>query len=353
MGYHLIISALNLNRDNSLDIYWMNDKHRIIVFADKIKNTLHEAIKKSSKGKPTPSKAKASFKQHDAYQILQKFRLFTSEIIEEHIQEIKDPKLLAESDKNAAEVCDTLQGLKIENSEAKDSTENCDCLLTQFQMHLDKKDISSAATVRNKINVENLANDDECKYWKLSLNLFYSQCRYIDVAKSYLRMKDLLNAKEDKILALSNGLVALVLAQDSSDELHRILDKEKDLLGSSLPRLEQLLTLLTNNEVINLPLHTEITDKLNTFAFADKLTDKVIQHNKRIIKEKDQHTRDSYLKRFPIGPKKDRKIKPKQPSQPVLQNDGSNRHVNNFIQKIGDIKISKEDLNNIVVMLDE
>eukprot|EP01083_Nonionella_stella_P238413 835463_1 len=121
MGYHLIISALNLNRDNSLDIYWMNDKHRIIVFADKIKNTLHEAIKKSSKGKPTPSKAKASFKQHDAYQILQKFRLFTSEIIEKRIQEIKDPKLLAESDKNAAEVCDTLQGLKIENSEAKDS----------------------------------------------------------------------------------------------------------------------------------------------------------------------------------------------------------------------------------------
>eukprot|EP01083_Nonionella_stella_P088195 245622_1 len=217
-------------------------------------------------------------------------------------------------DKDIAAACDILQELQIETFGSMRKAEKCDFLLEQFRLNLAKKDFIRGTIVRNKITVRILKNlyDLECKYWNLSLILFYHhEAQYLALAKSYFRLKELLKRKEEKQSALSNGIFAMILAEysnESNDLLHRTLVQEKKLL-ESLPILRQLLSLLSKKELIEWPLNKEMMDRLTGFAFvgvaADtkmdlvpKLKRKVIEHNIRVAAQYYQRISTQRLAQF-------------------------------------------------------
>jgi len=202
---------------------------------------------------------------------------------------------------NIAEACDILQELQIETFGSMRKKEKCDFLLEQFRLNLAKKDFIRAVIVRNKITLKILKNlyDLEVKYWNLSLILFYHHERqFLQLAKSYFRLKELLKSGKEKLQALSNGIFALILAKydnEQYDLLHRTLQSEKKLL-EQLPMFRQLLTLLTTQELIEWPLSDEMMSALSKFKFvgvvdneqSDLITrfkDKVVQHNIRVVAE--------------------------------------------------------------------
>ena len=133
----------------------------------------------------------------------------------------------------------------------------------------------------------------------MSLILFYHHERqFLELAKSYFRLKELLKTTKDKLQALSNGILAVILAKygnEQNDLLHRTLKLEKKLL-EQLPIFRQLLTLLTTKELIDWPLPQQMMDKLKEFKFVgvmdkqqndlmDRLKDKIIQHNIHVVAE--------------------------------------------------------------------
>merc|ERR1712228_724037 len=202
-------------------------------------------------------------------------------------------------DKNIAEACDILQELQIETFGSMRKKEKCDFLLEQFRLNLAKKDFIRAMIVRNKISQKSLKNfyELECKYWNLSLILFYHfNKQFLALSKSYFRLKELLKTTKEKLQALSNGIFAIILAKfdnEQNDLLHRTLLSEKKLL-EQLPIFRQLLTLLTTKELIEWPLNEQMVNALNAFKFVgvvdneqkdlmQRLKDKIIQHNVRVI----------------------------------------------------------------------
>merc|ERR1712173_9927 len=204
-----------------------------------------------------------------------------------------------QDDKNIAEACDILQELQIETFGSMRKKEKIDFLLEQFRLNLAKKDFIRAMIVRNKISQKTLKKfyELECKYWNLSLILFYHHNKqFLALSKSYFRLKELLKESKEKLQALSNGIFAIILAKfdnEQNDLLHRTLVSEKKLL-ESLPIFRQLLTLLTTKELIEWPLNKPMMDSLNAFKFvgvvdndqADlmkRMKDKIIQHNVRVI----------------------------------------------------------------------
>eukprot|EP01084_Bolivina_argentea_P082323 149059_1 len=203
---------------------------------------------------------------------------------------------------NIAEACDILQELQIETFGSMRKKEKCDFLLEQFRLNLAKKDFIRARIIRNKISVKFLKNyyDLEVKYWNLSLILFYHNNRqFLELSKSYFRLKELLKTEKEKLDALCNGIFALILAEYNSEQndlLFRTLLNEKKLL-EKLQIFEQLLQLLTTRELIEYPLNSEMMNKLNQFNFIgvidnqqqpqliNLLKDRIIQHNIRVIAE--------------------------------------------------------------------
>ena len=154
-----------------------------------------------------------------------------------------------------------------------------------------------------RIIVNNIKNkqlyDLEVKYWNLSLILFYHHERqFLELAKSYLRLKELLKTTKEKLQALSNGIFAIILAKydnEQNDLLYRTLETEKKLL-EQLPIFRQLLTLLTTKELIEWPLNEQMLNELKKFKFVgvvdneqndliDLLKDKIIEHNIRVVAE--------------------------------------------------------------------
>ena len=139
----------------------------------------------------------------------------------------------------------------------------------------------------------------EVKYWNLSLILFYHNDRqFLELAKSYFRLKELLKTTKEKLQGLSNGIMAVILAKygnEQNDLLNRTLKIEKKLL-EQLPIFRQLLTLLTTKELIEWPLNQQMMEELGQFKFAgvhdkqqndlmDRLRDRIIQHNIRVVAE--------------------------------------------------------------------
>ena len=133
----------------------------------------------------------------------------------------------------------------------------------------------------------------------MSLILFYHhESQFLELAKCYFRLKELLKTSKEKLQALSNGIFALILASydnEQNDLLFRTLLGEKKLL-EQLPIFRQLLTLLTTRELIEWPLNEQMMDSLNKFKFIgvvdneqkgliDRLKDKVIHHNIRVVGE--------------------------------------------------------------------
>eukprot|EP00485_Elphidium_margaritaceum_P011845 CAMPEP_0202698690 /NCGR_PEP_ID=MMETSP1385-20130828/11935_1 /ASSEMBLY_ACC=CAM_ASM_000861 /TAXON_ID=933848 /ORGANISM="Elphidium margaritaceum" /LENGTH=470 /DNA_ID=CAMNT_0049355455 /DNA_START=49 /DNA_END=1458 /DNA_ORIENTATION=- len=202
---------------------------------------------------------------------------------------------------NVAEACDILQELQIETFGSMRKKEKCDFLLEQFRLNLAKKDFIRAVIVRNKITHRILKNlyELEVKYWNLSLILYYHHERqFLSLAKAYFRLKELLPSTAEQLQALSNGVLALVLApfgHEQNDLLHRTLAREKKLL-EQLPMFRQLLTLLTTKELIEWPLDDALMAMLTAFKFVGvvdeqqsdlmtRLKEKAIEHNVRVVAE--------------------------------------------------------------------
>ena len=61
--------------------------------------------------------------------------------------------------------------------------------------------------------------DLEVKYWNLSLILFYHHDRqFLELAKSYFRLRALLTTTKEKVEALSNGVMAVILAKHGNEQ---------------------------------------------------------------------------------------------------------------------------------------
>jgi 26S proteasome regulatory subunit N5 len=205
---------------------------------------------------------------------------------------------LKEDEGNVAEACDILQELQIETFGSMRKKEKCEFLLEQVRLNLCKKDFIRAGIVRNKIKERVIKSIPklEIDYWNYSLIYFYHSDRnFLDLCKSYRRLKDLLENKLDQVSSLANAIFAIVLAKysnESKDLWHRILKHDEKLL-EELPVFQQLLTMLTTNELISFPLPDAMMNQLTTFEFTGVVDDnqdfeslfhdRIVQHNIRVI----------------------------------------------------------------------
>jgi len=210
-------------------------------------------------------------------------------------------EMAEKEDGDVAKACDILQELQIETFGSMRKREKCDFLLEQFRLNLAKKDFIRAGIVRNKITVRIMKNlyELEVKYWNLSLILFYHHERqFLELSKAYLKLLALLKTDEEKIFALRNGVMALVLAEagnERQDMLFKVLsDTAHKKLLEGLPVYRQLLTLLTTKELMEWPLSADMMAKVTSFKFVgvvdneqsflmDRLKERVVQHNIGVV----------------------------------------------------------------------
>jgi len=202
-------------------------------------------------------------------------------------------------DGDVAGACDILQELQIETFGSMRKREKSEFLLEQFRLNLAKKDFVRAAIVRNKMTLKVLRRfgDLELRYWNLSLILFYHDGRqFLELSKSYFRLRALLKSTKEQVQALSNGILALILAKRGNEErdlLHRTVSMEKKLLEQT-PLLRQLVVMLTTSELIRWPLSEAMMERVGGFKFVgvvdeeqsdlmDRVRDKVIEHNIGVV----------------------------------------------------------------------
>ena len=137
----------------------------------------------------------------------------------------------------------------------------------------------------------------EVKYWNLSVVLFYHGDReFLELSKSYFRLRALLRATKERVEALSNGVVAVILAKHGNEQrdlLHRTLSTEKKLL-EEVPLLRQFVVMLTTSELIEWPLGEAMMGRLSRFKFVgvadgaqsdlmERVRDKVVEHNVGVV----------------------------------------------------------------------
>jgi 26S proteasome regulatory subunit N5 len=220
---------------------------------------------------------------------------------------------MAESEGRIGDAADILQELQIETFGSMVKREKCDFLLEQVRLCLAKRDFIRAGIIRNKITSKILKDlkDLEVKYWNMSLIYFYHHERqYLELSKSYRRLKELMTAERDRTQALANSVVALVLAPHSNEQhdlLHKYLVSEAKEL-ERLPLLRQMLRLLTTHELIAWPMPTEINQRLSEFEFdgvaaekqsyGEEFHSRVIEHNIRVVHKYYQRIKTARLASF-------------------------------------------------------
>jgi len=197
----------------------------------------------------------------------------------------------------------TLQELQIETFGSMEKEEKCKFLLEQMRLCLANMDFIRCGLIRNKITKKAIQSFPvlEQKYCEYSLVQHYNKDEnYLEMAQGYRRLLDLYPEEERKLTCLSNAVYAVCLAEHAPEQqtlLHTLNDAPpSDVIGKLLekvPAFRALLKFFCTPELISYPSPTFA--ELQSFELegikevdqaaknADKLKQRVMQHNIRVI----------------------------------------------------------------------
>jgi len=223
------------------------------------------------------------------------------------VEKARLTKILAdmkEEDGKPEEAANILQEVQVETFGAMDKFEKTRYILNQMRLVLIKKDFVRTQIISRKINTKLLDPDDfqelKIEYYGYMIRYYLHEKKYLDVAKSYLKIYECKIVQEDEakwkpaLTAYASYLVLSMYDNEQADMMHKLDTAEAKKL-EKVPVFQALVKVFIRSELAPWPFTSEAELKASAVfqdapheggaARFELLRKRVNQHNIKVISE--------------------------------------------------------------------